>query len=73
MSKKSEIKDNLKDLSIKQLQDKVVEFKKELMTLRFRKVNNDLQNTARYRIVKRDIARILTIINEKKLKEAKGA
>ena len=53
-----------------QLSDLLKEAKKELFNLRFQKVSGELQNTARFKIVKRNVARIKTIINEQKKKAA---
>jgi large subunit ribosomal protein L29 len=44
-----------------QLDDKLTELKKEQFNLRFQKATNQLENTARVRVVRRDIARIKTI------------
>ena len=47
------------------LQAKLVEAKKELFNLRFQNATNQLTNTARIKLVRRDIARIQTVITEK--------
>ena len=41
------------------------DLKKEAFNLRFQAATNQLENTARMRTVKRDTARVLTILNEK--------
>ncbi len=48
-----------------QLRDDLVALKKEQFNLRFQQATGQLENTARMRIVKRDAARVLTILNEK--------
>jgi large subunit ribosomal protein L29 len=48
-----------------QLADKLVELKKEQFNLRFQKATNQLENTARVRVVRRDIARIKTVMKQK--------
>lgn len=48
-----------------QLDDKLTELKKEQFNLRFQKATNQLENTARVRVVRRDIARIKTIRAQK--------
>ena len=48
-----------------QLADKLADLKKEQFNLRFQKATGQLENTARVRQVRRDIARIQTIISEK--------
>lgn len=58
------IKD-IKELTIEQMEIKIVELKKELLTLRFQQATGDLENTAQINKVKKDIARIKTVINEK--------
>ena len=55
----------LKAQSVEDLQAKLVEAKKELFNLRFQNATNQLTNTARIKLVRRDIARILTVITEK--------
>lgn len=47
-----------------QLRDELVALKKEAFNLRFRQATNQLDNTARMRAVRRDVARIKTILNE---------
>jgi large subunit ribosomal protein L29 len=48
-----------------QLGDQLVELKKEQFNLRFQRASGQLENTARVREVRRDIARIKTILAEK--------
>jgi large subunit ribosomal protein L29 len=47
-----------------QLKDDLAELKKEQFNLRFRRASGQLENTARVRVVRRDIARIKTIMTE---------
>ena len=56
----------IKKLTVAQLQKELTNFKKEQFNLRFQKVNSQIQNTARIRIVKRSIAKIMTFLNQKK-------
>lgn len=58
---------DLRKMTIEELRKKERELRKELMELRFFKSIGKLDNPARYRQLKRDIARILTIIREKEL------
>ncbi len=53
-----------------QLRELLVQLKKEAFNLRFQQATNQLQNTARVRQVRRDTARVLTILNEKALAAA---
>ncbi len=53
---------DLKGKSADQLQDQLLDLKKEQFNLRFQKATGQLANTARVREVRRDIARIKTIM-----------
>jgi large subunit ribosomal protein L29 len=48
-----------------QLRDALVQLKKEAFNLRFQQATGQLENTARMRDVRRDVARIMTILNQK--------
>ncbi|MAT36105.1 MAG: 50S ribosomal protein L29 [Ponticaulis sp.] len=48
-----------------QLKEQLVSLKKEQFNLRFQQATGQLENTARVRQVRRDIARIQTILREK--------
>ena len=48
-----------------QLREDLVKLKKEAFNLRFQQATGQLETTARIRTVKRDVARVLTILNEK--------
>ena len=56
----------IKKLTITQLEKELTNFKKEQFNLRFQKVNSQVQNTSRVKIVRRSIAKILTFLNQKK-------
>jgi large subunit ribosomal protein L29 len=56
---------DLRDKTPDQLRDQLTDLKKESFNLRFQKASGQLENTARMRQVKRDTARVLTILNEK--------
>ncbi len=56
----------IKKMTITQLEKELINFKKEQYNLRFQKVNSQVQNTSRVRIVRRSIAKILTFLNQKK-------
>lgn len=56
----------LRSLSIDELQAKHEELKKELFKLRFERSVSESADKMRKRKLKRDIARVLTVINEKK-------
>jgi large subunit ribosomal protein L29 len=55
----------LRDKSADQLKDQLGDLKKEAFNLRFQQATSQLENTARMRQVKRDVARVKTILNEK--------
>lgn len=57
----------LRDLTVKELNDKLLDSKKELFNLRFQHTINQLENPMRIKAVKKDIARINTILTEKSL------
>ncbi|CAA2140954.1 MULTISPECIES: 50S ribosomal protein L29 [Hyphomicrobium] len=52
--------DNLKGMSLDQLDEQLAKLKKEQFNLRFQRASGQLENTARIRLVRRDIARIKT-------------
>ncbi len=55
----------LRDKTPDQLRDQLVQLKKEAFNLRFQAATNQMENTARMRVVRRDVARVKTILNEK--------
>ncbi|HEY1299598.1 MAG TPA: 50S ribosomal protein L29 [Stellaceae bacterium] len=54
-----------------ELTDQLDQFGKEIFNLRFQRANGQLENTARVRQVRRDIARIKTILGERRRAAAK--
>ena len=57
--------EELKNKTLDQLKSILVDLKKESFNLRFQKANGQLENTARVKVVKRSVARVLTLINNK--------
>ena len=57
--------DELRNKTPDQLRDQLLALKKEAFNLRFQKATSQLENTARMRQVKRDVARVKTVLNEK--------
>ena len=55
----------LRDKTPDQLREQLVALKKEAFNLRFQGATGQLDNTARIRTVRRDVARVKTILNEK--------
>ena len=62
---------DVRALTLDQLDDEVLKLKKEQFNLRFQRATGQLENTARVRQVRRDIARLSTIAAEKRA-PAKG-
>ena len=62
----------LRDLKSEELIVKLNDFKSELFSLRFQLATGQLENTARIKIVKKDIARVKTILAERKLNETRA-
>jgi len=58
----------IREMSSQELQQKLMELKSELFNLRFQMATGQLENPIRVREVKKDIARIKTIIRERELK-----
>ncbi|KQS50414.1 MULTISPECIES: 50S ribosomal protein L29 [Methylobacterium] len=63
---------DLKALSPDQLNDELINLKKEQFNLRFQGATGQLENVARVREVRRDIARVRTLQRSKTLQQAKG-
>jgi ribosomal protein L29 len=59
--------EELKAKTLEELNEELVSAKKELFNLRFQNATSQLDNTARISTVRKNIARIQTIITEKKL------
>ncbi|MCC5983408.1 MAG: 50S ribosomal protein L29 [Rhodobacteraceae bacterium] len=57
--------EDLRDKTPDELRDQLVALKKEAFNLRFQKATNQLENTARMRAVRRDVARVNTVLTEK--------
>ena len=55
----------LRDLTDDELDDRLVERRQELFNLRFQSVTGALENTSRLKLAKREIARILTVRNQR--------
>ena len=65
------MKNNYKDLSIQELTAEESKLRSELFNLTFQNKVGQLADTSRIRIVKKNIARVKTALNEKKLAGAK--
>ena len=63
---------DVRSMTLDQLNDELLKLKKERFNLRFQRATGQLENTARVRQVRRDIARILTIARHKRAAEPKA-
>ncbi len=57
---------DIKVMTLDQIDDEVLKPKKEQFNLRFQRATGQLENTARVREVRRDIARLKTIAQQKR-------
>ena len=64
--------DDLRAMTVDQLDDEVLKLKKERFNLRFQRATGQLENTSRVREVRRDIARIKTIARQKRAAQPKS-
>jgi large subunit ribosomal protein L29 len=62
---------DLRELTDEDLEHRLAERRQELFNLRFQSVTGALENTARLKLAKREIARILTVVNERESAAAK--
>ena len=59
--------DSIKEKTIEELNSELINTKKELFNLRFQNATNQLDNTSRINEVRKNIARIQTIMTQRKL------
>ena len=62
----------IRELTVEELQTKLTELKEELFNLRFQLAVNQLENTSRIGAVKKDIARVSTILRQRELDGAEA-
>jgi large subunit ribosomal protein L29 len=62
---------DIRAMTVDQIDDEVLKLKKEHFNLRFQRASGQLENTARVREVRRDIARLKTIARNKRPGSAK--
>ena len=55
----------IKKLSVDEIKNKVNALKKDLFNIRFKKVNGQLEDTAKVSLIKRNVAKLLTSLNKK--------
>ena len=63
---------DVRAMTLDQLDDEVLKLKKEQFNLRFQRASGQLQDTARVRVVRRDIARVKTIAAHKRAAKTKA-
>lgn len=63
----------IRNLSVKDLKNKLKDLKSELFNLRFQLAVNQLENPMRIKAVRKDIARVQTVIREKEISEKASA
>jgi large subunit ribosomal protein L29 len=68
MAKKKLTPDDFRGKSADELSEQLVKLKKEQFNLRFQRANGQLENTGRVRAVRKDIARIETVLTEQRRK-----
>ena len=56
----------VRELDVQELERRVAETRRELFNLRFQHATGQLENTGQLKEVRRDIARLLTVLNQKK-------
>jgi len=71
MKAKARISD-LRTMTEDQLDDEALKLKKEQFNLRFQRASGQLQDTARIRVVRRDLARVKTIAAQKRAASQEG-
>ena len=64
---------DLRTRSVDELSEEIDTLGKEIFNLRFQRASGQLENTARVRQVRRDIARIKTILGERRRQASPGA
>jgi large subunit ribosomal protein L29 len=68
MAKKTNTASDLRAKTVDELDDSLTKLKKEQFNLRFQRANGQLENTSRVRVVRREIARIATVLSEQRRK-----
>ena len=63
---------DLRDLTDDELEHRLADTRQELFNLRFQAATGALENSARLKLAKREIARILTVVNEREAEKARA-
>jgi large subunit ribosomal protein L29 len=64
--------EKMREMTATELQNEELKLKKELFNLRFQKETGQLENPVKIRDLKKEIARVKTVLREKTLKRAEG-
>jgi large subunit ribosomal protein L29 len=56
----------VRELDVEELEQRLVETRRELFNLRFQHATGQLENTGQLKEVRKNIARLLTVLNQKK-------
>ena len=62
----------IRDLSVEEIKNKILDARQELMNLRFQMVTGQLTDTTRFKVIRRDIARFETILTERARQAKEG-
>lgn len=60
----------IRELSSEELQSRLRDLKQERLNLRLQQATGQLENSARLRLVRREVARVMTVLNERRHKVA---
>jgi large subunit ribosomal protein L29 len=63
----------IREMSTEEIRKRILEEQKNLVDLRFQQELKNLTNTAKLRLVRKDIARMKTILKQRELQEAKNS
>ncbi len=63
----------IREMSTDEIKKRIIEEQKNLVDLRFQKELKNLTNTAKLHLVRKDIAKMKTILKERELQEAKNS
>ncbi len=62
----------IRELSVEEIKNKILDARQELMNLRFQMVTGQLTDTTRFKVIRRDIARFETILTERTRQAKEG-
>ncbi|MEG8946808.1 50S ribosomal protein L29 [Rosettibacter firmus] len=63
----------IREMSTEEIKKRIIEEQKNLMDLRFQHELKNLTNTAKLRLIRKDIARMKTVLKEREMQEAKNS